>query len=166
MIRVSVPSSRRLEDSRSSYTVFRIQVYLSGRCHVIEKRYSEFEEVHKKLKKIIKTPEFPPKHVLKYHPKILEQRRQGFENYLQGIVDKGTVPKSLLMFLGIESMIYMTEDSTESLEDEYESEEEELSHQPVINISLHNIQNDNKGGFPDIVAQGVLSALYGTRRDV
>jgi hypothetical protein len=36
-----------------------------------------------KLKKCIKTPEIPSKHVRNWVPKVLEQRRQGLETYLQ-----------------------------------------------------------------------------------
>lgn len=32
---------------------------------------------------MIKTPEFPPKKVLKWNNKVLEQRRHGLETYLQ-----------------------------------------------------------------------------------
>lgn len=37
----------------------------------------------KQLKKVIKTPEFPPKKVLKWNTKILEQRRLGLHTYFQ-----------------------------------------------------------------------------------
>uniref|UniRef100_H3A359 PX domain-containing protein n=1 Tax=Latimeria chalumnae TaxID=7897 RepID=H3A359_LATCH len=63
--------------------VFKIEVLMSGRKHFVEKRYSEFHAFHKKLKKSIKTPEMPSKHVRNWVPKVLEQRRQGLEAYLQ-----------------------------------------------------------------------------------
>ncbi|EMP34778.1 Sorting nexin-24 [Chelonia mydas] len=36
------------------------------------------------LKRFIRTPEIPSKHVRNWVPKVLEQRRQGLEIYLQG----------------------------------------------------------------------------------
>jgi hypothetical protein len=45
------------------------------------KNYSYF--ILLQLKKVIKTPDFPPKKVLNRHPKVLEQRRQMFQSYLQ-----------------------------------------------------------------------------------
>ncbi|KAF3821480.1 hypothetical protein GH733_009522, partial [Mirounga leonina] len=66
--------------------VFKIEVLMNGRKHFVEKRYSEFHALHKKLKKCIKTPEIPSKHVRNWVPKVLEQRRQGLETYLQGNV--------------------------------------------------------------------------------
>ncbi|NWT24164.1 SNX24 protein, partial [Cardinalis cardinalis] len=65
------------------FQVFKIEVLVSGRKHFVEKRYSEFHALHKKLKKFIRTPEIPSKHVRNWVPKVLEQRRQGLELYLQ-----------------------------------------------------------------------------------
>ncbi|XP_023571154.1 sorting nexin-24 isoform X3 [Octodon degus] len=81
---VSIPSFRYEEsDLERGYTVFKIEVLMNGRKHFVEKRYSEFHALHKKLKKCIKTPEIPSKHVRNWVPKVLEQRRQGLEMYLQ-----------------------------------------------------------------------------------
>ncbi|OBS57717.1 hypothetical protein A6R68_11159, partial [Neotoma lepida] len=52
------------------------------------------------LKKCIKTPEIPSKHVRNWVPKVLEQRRQGLETYLQdqaepqGIAATSTSPQT------------------------------------------------------------------------
>ncbi|NWR94214.1 SNX24 protein, partial [Furnarius figulus] len=66
-----------------NFQVFKIEVLMNGRKHFVEKRYSEFHALHKKLKKFIRTPEIPSKHVRNWVPKVLEQRRQGLELYLQ-----------------------------------------------------------------------------------
>ncbi|XP_061432249.1 sorting nexin-24 isoform X2 [Lethenteron reissneri] len=76
-------AERAASSSSSPYTVFKVEVTMNGRKHFLEKRYSEFHALHKQLKKVIKTPEFPPKHVRNWVPKVLEQRRQGLEYYLQ-----------------------------------------------------------------------------------
>ncbi|XP_037229147.1 sorting nexin-24 [Falco rusticolus] len=81
---VYIPSFRYEESElERGYTVFKIEVLMSGRKHFVEKRYSEFHALHKKLKKFIRTPEIPSKHVRNWVPKVLEQRRQGLELYLQ-----------------------------------------------------------------------------------
>ncbi|XP_030367319.1 sorting nexin-24 isoform X2 [Strigops habroptila] len=71
------------------FPVFKIEVLMSGRKHFVEKRYSEFHALHKKLKKFIRTPEIPSKHVRNWVPKVLEQRRQGLELYLQKTKEDG-----------------------------------------------------------------------------
>ena len=45
--------------------------------------YLNFLLLLQQLKTIIETPEFPPKKVMKWNLKVLEQRRQGLEYYLQ-----------------------------------------------------------------------------------
>ncbi|XP_072813826.1 sorting nexin-24 isoform X2 [Vicugna pacos] len=82
--------------------VFKIEVLMNGRKHFVEKRYSEFHALHKKLKKCIKTPEIPSKHVRNWVPKVLEQRRQGLETYLQAVIlENEELPKLFLDFLNV-----------------------------------------------------------------
>lgn len=100
------------EDScLSPWQVFRVEVLCNGRRHTVTKRYSEFQALHKRvrppqlcregtqdsssvacsdspptlpqIKKTCKVPDFPPRHVPNWMPKVLEQRRQGLEVYLQ-----------------------------------------------------------------------------------
>ncbi|XP_030367322.1 sorting nexin-24 isoform X4 [Strigops habroptila] len=53
-------------------------------------RYEESElERGYTLKKFIRTPEIPSKHVRNWVPKVLEQRRQGLELYLQKTKEDG-----------------------------------------------------------------------------
>ncbi|KAI2659952.1 Sorting nexin-24 [Labeo rohita] len=102
-IEVSIPSFRSEGSNvEKGYTVFKIEVLMCGRQHTVEKRYSEFHALHKMLKKIIKPPEIPSKHVRNWVPKVLEQRRQGLELYLQTIIMENEVlPKIFLDFLNI-----------------------------------------------------------------
>ncbi|NWV11680.1 SNX24 protein, partial [Ptilonorhynchus violaceus] len=81
--RSTCPSNITLFFVIYNFQVFKIEVLMSGRKHFVEKRYSEFHALHKKLKKFIRTPEIPSKHVRNWVPKVLEQRRQGLELYLQ-----------------------------------------------------------------------------------
>ncbi|CAG5128200.1 unnamed protein product [Candidula unifasciata] len=153
VLRVSIPSFRKVKEGEDSYTVFLVDVWISGRHYTIEKRYSEFEELHKQLKKVMKTPEFPPKKVLKWNTKILEQRRLGLHAYFQGIVDQDPPPHSLLLFL-----------ETDVLDHNMDFQDEELqnsSHQPVIILDAKVfLQDRQRASLPDIVVEGVIQALY------
>ncbi|KAG9354055.1 hypothetical protein JZ751_012179 [Albula glossodonta] len=123
-VMVCIPSFRS-EDSamEKGYTVFKIEVLMSGRQHTVEKRYSQFHTLHKMLKKIIKPPEIPSKHVRNWVPRVLEQRRQGLEQYLQTIIMENEVlPKIFLDFLNIRHFPSLPK--TESCG--------KLSHQPVL----------------------------------
>ncbi|XP_029509602.1 sorting nexin-24-like isoform X4 [Oncorhynchus nerka] len=102
-VRISIPSFRSEDNPmEKGYTVFKIEVLMNGRQHTVEKRYSEFHNLHKILKKSIKLPEIPSKHVRNWVPKVLEQRRHGLELYLQTIIMENEVlPKIFLDFLNI-----------------------------------------------------------------
>ncbi|XP_067412126.1 sorting nexin-22 isoform X3 [Emydura macquarii macquarii] len=104
MIAVSIPSVGPEADPERSpektHTVFTVKVLCNGRKHTIEKRYSEFHALHKKIRKMCKVPEFPPKRVPNWMSKVQEQRRQGLEIYIQGVLYYNEeLPKELLDFL-------------------------------------------------------------------
>ncbi|XP_042189741.1 sorting nexin-24 isoform X2 [Callorhinchus milii] len=122
---VSIPSFRYEESEQErGYTVFKIEVLMSGRKHFVEKRYSEFHALHKKLKKSIKTPEMPSKHVRNWVPKVLEQRRQGLEAYLQTILmENEELPKIYLDFLNIRHLPSLPKVESCCSIDDYESQE-------------------------------------------
>ncbi|XP_064244709.1 sorting nexin-22 isoform X2 [Passer domesticus] len=82
--------------------VFRVEVLCNGRRHTVTKRYSEFQALHKRIKKTCKVPDFPPRHVPNWMPKVLEQRRQGLELYLQGVLyHNEELPQDILDFLKV-----------------------------------------------------------------
>ncbi|NWU65279.1 SNX22 protein, partial [Pterocles burchelli] len=86
MIVVSIPRAEPPAGTRSpdrAHTVFRVEVLCNGRRHTVTKRYSEFQALHKRIKKTCKVPDFPPRHVPNWMPKVLEQRRQGLELYMR-----------------------------------------------------------------------------------
>ncbi|KAJ0057322.1 hypothetical protein NL108_002280, partial [Boleophthalmus pectinirostris] len=113
--------------------VFKIEVIINGRQHTIEKRYSEFHTLHKLLKKTIKPPDIPSKHVRNWVPKVLEQRRQGLEHYLQTIIIENEIlPKIFLDFLNIRHFPSVPKmESYGSFDTESEGSSK-LSHQPVM----------------------------------
>nr|XP_003227544.2 PREDICTED: sorting nexin-22 isoform X1 [Anolis carolinensis] len=101
-LEVRVPSAglREAGQEEKPRTVFKVEILCNGRKHSIEKRYSEFYALHKRIKKRCQVPDFPPKHVPNWMTKVLEQRRQGLEAYLQGILLYNRwLPKEFLDFL-------------------------------------------------------------------
>ncbi|XP_040200242.1 sorting nexin-24 [Rana temporaria] len=161
---VYIPSFR-YEDSdlEKGYTVFRIVVLVNGRKHFVEKRYSEFHALHKKLKKSIKTPEMPSKHVRNWVPKVLEQRRQGLEMYLQTIIyENEELPKIFLDFLNVRHLPSLPKaESCGSIEDLDSEETSKLSHQPVL-LFLRDpyvlpAANDHA---ENVVIEGVLHGIF------
>ncbi|XP_032926485.1 sorting nexin-22 isoform X2 [Catharus ustulatus] len=103
MIAVSIvaePPAARSPDR--AHTLFQVEVLCNGRRHTVTKRYSEFQALHKRIKKICKVPDFPPRHVPNWMPKVLEQRRQGLEVYLQGVLcHNKELPQDVLDFLKV-----------------------------------------------------------------
>uniref|UniRef100_F6TTI7 Sorting nexin-2 n=1 Tax=Xenopus tropicalis TaxID=8364 RepID=F6TTI7_XENTR len=143
--------------------VFRIEVLVNGRRHFVEKRYSEFHALHKKLKKSIKTPEIPSKHVRNWVPKVLEQRRQGLEAYLQAVIfENEELPKIFLDFLNVRHLPSLPKaESCGSIDDLESDEPSKLSHQPVL-LFLRDpyilpAANDNAA---NVVIEGVLHGLF------
>ncbi|XP_059549756.1 sorting nexin-24 isoform X3 [Myotis daubentonii] len=131
--------------------VFKIEVLMNGRKHFVEKRYSEFHALHKKLKKCIKTPEIPSKHVRNWVPKVLEQRRQGLETYLQAVIlENEELPKLFLDFLNIRHLPSLPK--AESCG--------KLSHQPVLLFLRDPYVLPAASDFPNVVIEGVLHGIF------
>ena len=76
------------------HTVYRIEIQASVRSWQMWRRYSEFADLHTELTKSTGSPppaDLPPKHSLSMfrshnNPAILENRRQGLEQYLRAIL--------------------------------------------------------------------------------
>uniref|UniRef100_A0A4W6C882 Sorting nexin 22 n=1 Tax=Lates calcarifer TaxID=8187 RepID=A0A4W6C882_LATCA len=84
MIEVSIPSmEREVDESGKSKKLFRVEVLFNERKHYVLRRSSEFQTLHRKLRKIIQTPDFPSKRNPHLRTKPLEQRRQELEDYIQ-----------------------------------------------------------------------------------
>ncbi|PNJ80345.1 SNX24 isoform 5 [Pongo abelii] len=149
-------------NGRLTYQVFKIEVLMNGRKHFVEKRYSEFHALHKKLKKCIKTPEIPSKHVRNWVPKVLEQRRQGLETYLQAVIlENEELPKLFLDFLNVRHLPSLPKAESCGSFDETESEESsKLSHQPVLLFLRDPYILPAASDFPNVVIEGVLHGIF------
>ncbi|KAI8478251.1 Sorting nexin-24 [Branchiostoma belcheri] len=157
MIDVSIPQFKQIESGdEKAYTVFVIEVCAAGRRHTLEKRYSELHTLHRELKKTYLTPEFPPKRVRNWNPKVLEQRRRGLETYLQGLIHQDILPKILLDFLEINMATQLGYEEIDGIS----TDRNKASHQPVLSFSADSfLHPSQKGGLPDIVVVGVSQAL-------
>ncbi|XP_041499312.1 sorting nexin-24 isoform X1 [Microtus oregoni] len=149
-------------DPLQEQQVFKIEVLMNGRKHFVEKRYSEFHALHKKLKKCIKTPEIPSKHVRNWVPKVLEQRRQGLETYLQAVIlENEELPKLFLDFLNVRHLPSLPKAESCGSFDETESEESsKLSHQPVLLFLGDPYVLPAASDFPNVVIEGVLHGIF------
>ncbi|XP_019388688.1 PREDICTED: sorting nexin-22 [Crocodylus porosus] len=144
--------------------VFKVEVLYNGRKHTVEKRYSEFHALHKRIKKLCKVPDFPPKRVPNWMTKVLEQRRQGLEVYIQGVVYYNEeLPKEVLDFLKLRHGYQDPKGSSLASPCAFPGEESRflLTHRPVLSFYkdpyiLHPATNL----LPDTVLSGVLQGLY------
>ncbi|XP_022111511.1 sorting nexin-24-like isoform X2 [Acanthaster planci] len=147
MISVSIPNVRQIVHDDEKYTAYQVVVQVSGKTHVIEKRYREFHSLHKQVKKSIETPDFPPKKMRSLSMKGIEQRRQALETYLQELLAKNNVPKSLLTFLKVKNFKTVS----------YESH-----HQPVMSCQsdAYLYPPSCNSSLPDSLDKGVRLGLY------
>lgn len=164
MIEVSIPSmEREVDDSGKSKKLFRVEVLFNGRKHFVLRRSSEFQTLHRKLRKIIHPPDFPSKRQTHLRTKPLEQRRQELEVYMQDIIYQNEdVPQVLLDFLHVKH--FHTGNKISSMEslDELDSQDYsyQLSHQRVLGFFQDPYLSDCTSGLPDVVVDGVLQGFY------
>ncbi|KAM8750905.1 sorting nexin-22 [Acanthopagrus schlegelii] len=164
MIEVSIPSmEREVDESGKSKKLFRVEVLFNERKHFVLRKSSEFQTLHRKLRKIIQTPDFPSKRNPHLRTKPMEQRRQELENYIQDIIYQNEdVPQALLDFLHLKHFHTGNKiSSTESL-DELDSQDYSYQspHQRVFGFFQDPYVSDCTSGLPDIVVDGVLQGFY------
>ncbi|KAM7159336.1 sorting nexin-22 isoform 1-T1 [Molossus nigricans] len=144
MLEVHIPSvGPEAEAPRQSpekgHMVFRVEVRYRGRRHTVQRRYSEFHALHKRIKKLYKVPEFPSKRLPNWRTRGLEQRRQGLEAYIQGVVYLNRdVPKELLEFLSLRHFLTDPKGSSWGTMGEFlpSDSSSQLHHRPVISFSM------------------------------
>ncbi|XP_015494872.1 sorting nexin-22 isoform X3 [Parus major] len=108
------------------------------------------------IKKTCKVPDFPPRHVPNWMPKVLEQRRQGLELYLQGVLyHNKELPQDVLDFLKVrrcqQNPKASSPPSTRLLP----------SQRPVVGFcSDPYVRPHGTDLLPNTVLSGVLQGLY------
>ncbi|XP_006979411.2 sorting nexin-22 [Peromyscus maniculatus bairdii] len=170
MLEVHIPSvGPEAEEPRQSpekgHMVFQVEVLYSGRRHTVPRRYSEFHALHKRIKKRYKVPDFPSKRLPNWRTRGLEQRRQGLETYIQGILYLNQdVPKELLEFLRLRHFPTDSKASSWSTLREFlpSDTSSQLHHRPVIGFCMDPyIYSPSPAPLPEVVVDGVLQGLYG-----
>ncbi|XP_023811389.1 sorting nexin-24 [Oryzias latipes] len=164
MIKVSIPSlEKEVDESGKSRKLFRVEVLFNERKHYVLRRNGDFQSLHKKLKKIINTPDFPSKRNPHLRTKPMEQRRQELQVYVQEVIYQNEdVPQALLDFLHLKH--YHTGNRHSSFEslDELDSQDDNCHYlnQPVLRFFKDPYLSTGLSGLPDIVANGVLQGFY------
>ncbi|XP_017884105.1 sorting nexin-24-like [Ceratina calcarata] len=174
MYQVFINGYRLAEVSHGKpYYVYCIEVFESeaGARYFVERRYSEFNSLHRTLKKDnVDVAPFPPKKVRNCQPKVLEQRRAALEVYIQKMLRLPTAKQQVLNFLGIEDRSPVASYKSTHVNKEEEEEEEDqqqdhmytLGHQSSV-ITFHcdpYVRPNTRNSLPDIVINGVLTGIY------
>ncbi|TKX18754.1 PX domain-containing protein 4 [Elsinoe australis] len=91
-LQISIPSTHTAPNPKP-HTVYNITLTLPLRSHILQKRYSDFTDLHTSLTSETKTApplSLPPKSWLRSttsSPALTEDRRKGLESYLRAILD-------------------------------------------------------------------------------
>ncbi|XP_004374709.1 sorting nexin-22 [Trichechus manatus latirostris] len=170
MLEVHIPSvGPEAEESGQSpekgHMVFRVEVLCRGRRHTVLRRYSEFHALHKRIKKLYKVPDFPSKRLPNWRTRGLEQRRQGLEAYIQGVLYLNQdVPKELLEFLRLRHFPADPKANSWGTLEEFlpSSGSSQLHHRPVVSFCMDPyIWTPSPEPLPSVVVNGVLQGFYG-----
>ncbi|KAM6937030.1 sorting nexin-22 [Xenentodon cancila] len=164
LIQVAIPALEpEVHESGKSKKRFRVEVLFNGRKHYVLRRSTEFQTLHRKLRKIIQTPDFPSKRNPHLRTKPAEQRRQELEDYIQEIIYQNEdVPQVLLDFLHLKH--FHTGNKISSMESLDELDSQEDSHQypqqRVVGFFQDPYVSNCRTGLPDVVVGGVLQGFY------
>lgn len=168
MIEVSIPSlEREVDESGKTTKLFKVEVLFNERKHYVMRRNSEFQALHRKLRKMVQTPDFPSKRNQHLRTKPLEQRRQELEDYIQDIIYQNEdVPQVLLDFLHVRH--FHTGNKISSMEslDELDSQDygSQYLQQQVVGFFKDPYASQRASVLPDVVVDGVQQGFY--TRDV
>ncbi|XP_067161531.1 sorting nexin-22 isoform X2 [Apteryx mantelli] len=169
MLAVSIPAAEPEAAARSpekAHTVFRVEVLCNGRRHTVAKRYSEFQALHKRIKKTCKVPDFPPRRVPNWMPKVLEQRRQGLELYIRGVLyHNEELPQEVLDFLKVRHFQQDPKATSLASSSCFSTEASRPgclpSQRPVLSFCRDPyVRPPATDLLPDTVLSGVLQGLY------
>uniref|UniRef100_A0A8C2GB91 Sorting nexin 22 n=1 Tax=Cyprinus carpio TaxID=7962 RepID=A0A8C2GB91_CYPCA len=166
VIEVFIPSlMREVDETGKLRKLFRLEILFNGRKHFVLRRHSEFQTLHRKLKKILHAPDFPSKRNQHLRTKPLEQRRLELEDYIQVILyQNDIVPQELLDFLQVKHFHSASKNCSSDENQSDDCQEQgyrfQLFHQRVVGFSADPYQLESRSGLPDIVAAGVLQGFY------
>jgi len=172
MYQVSISGYRLAEVTHGKrfyvYTIV-VKNTRGGTRYTINRRYSEFNALHRTLKKEgCDTAPFPPKRVRNSQPKVLEQRRIALEHYVQKMLKLETTKRQVLEFLGIEGVRQpdmirkrIVREADTSRDSHVFNNCPTIGHHPVMTFKCDPYLEAQSGAsLPDIVTQGVLLGIY------
>lgn len=119
---------KELEIDRAVHTMFAVEVRLQGGLQwIIRKRYSDFRELHDRLKRTsapVKQLYFPKRHVFRNrHQSVIEQRRSELEKYINEVLEiKPLIRVPLFNFLEVYAHLESYERKLQRHKKELESE--------------------------------------------
>ena len=117
------------------------------------------------IKKLYKVPDFPSKRLPNWRTRGLEQRRQGLEAYIQGVLYLNQdVPKELLEFLSLRHFSTDLKASNWGALGEFlpKNCSSQLHHRPVISFCMDPyVCIPSPEPLSNMVVNGVLQGLYG-----
>ncbi|XP_029807460.1 sorting nexin-22 isoform X5 [Suricata suricatta] len=117
------------------------------------------------IKKLYKVPDFPSKRLPNWRTRGLEQRRQGLEAYIQGVLYLNQdVPKELLEFLCLRHFSTDPKAGSWGALGEFlpKNHSSQLHHRPVISFCMDPyICIPSPEPLSNMVVNGVLQGLYG-----
>ncbi|CAF0738746.1 unnamed protein product [Rotaria sordida] len=170
---VSIDNTRILQppNGDEKYTVYQVTVRGGSNhiSHTIDRRYREFEALHTRLSSSISVPQLPRKVLLhRRSAKLIEQRRQSLEVYLNDILKRcqqqSIMPEELGRFLQIppydnEDQVNQNDQQEQDLKDD--EMKNVLEHGPCIAISDYcPWNNDNRETLADSVLSGLMYSMY------
>ncbi|KAI9906742.1 hypothetical protein PsorP6_003871 [Peronosclerospora sorghi] len=117
-----VLGKERESSSKKRYTVFEVYVHFqSGAVRVCEKRYSHFRELHKTLRRKYATVGklyFPPKKFfMSLSLRVIEQRREAIETYMNAVLTLKSRPIEAVQFLSTGTSLVDEEEANGSTTD-------------------------------------------------
>uniref|UniRef100_M4BUT5 ubiquitinyl hydrolase 1 n=1 Tax=Hyaloperonospora arabidopsidis (strain Emoy2) TaxID=559515 RepID=M4BUT5_HYAAE len=143
------------EIDKTSHTVFSVQVRLQGGLQwLIRKRYSDFRELHDRLKRTsspVKQLFFPKRHVFRNrHQSVVEQRRSELEKYINEVLDiRPLIRVPLFNFLEVYAHM-------ESYERKMQRHKKELESERMKNMLPPELLEDFSAAFKRLCSSKYL----------
>eukprot|EP00347_Sterkiella_histriomuscorum_P010590 403375693 len=106
-ITFSIPQAAQLNDK---YTVYALQMETQMKTWSVDRRYSEFRDLHIQLSKTKKyLPKFPPKKLNKLKDQVIESRKISLSNYMNELCSSFNIfdDKDIIEFIQMKDKEYM-----------------------------------------------------------
>ncbi|CEG43733.1 ubiquitinspecific protease [Plasmopara halstedii] len=154
---VSLPTDgvTEAEFDKTIHTVFSVEVRLQGGLQwIIRKRYSDFRELHERLKRTsspVKQLYFPKRHLFRNrHQSVVEQRRSELEKYINEVLDvRPLIRVPLFNFLEVYAHM-------ESYERKLQRHKKELESERMKNMLPYDRLEDFSAAFKRLCSSKYL----------